>query len=158
MQTSGSTMQYSPIRTPGPIAAPESTRAVAAMVAEGSIPDTFRDAAIAVLDAIILIEGGNCPQRLVVQALQTERLLQIFFKIVQRFQMIRSGRYSNALRRPEELLEAAVHQDADFATDQDSGAVIDLHRSMLISKVGRGFVTTDANCLALWRHCVAGGL
>src|SRR4051794_10015582 len=89
--TSGSMMQNSPMRVPGPMVASRETRAVWATVAEGSIPGTLGHAAVAVLHAIVEVESGHGAERFVVQALFAERLLEVFFEVVKGFKLI-SGR------------------------------------------------------------------
>src|SRR5262245_16904219 len=122
MVTSCSTTQYSPIRTPGPIVASGETRAVDAMPAEGSIPDTLGDAAVTVLHAVVLIEGRNRSERFVVEALFAEPFLQILFEIVQRLELVGGRRAAHPAGRAEKLLVSAVHQHSDFAANEDARA------------------------------------
>src|SRR4051794_10230752 len=119
MTTSGSITQNSPTRAPAPITASGETRAVGAMTAEGSIPDTLGHAAVAAFHAIVLVESGNRPQRFVIEALLAERFLEILFEIVQRLEMIGGSGDANSLGSAEEFLETAVDQDADFVADQN---------------------------------------
>src|SRR5262249_42908761 len=127
MVTSGSITQYSPMRTLGPIVAPGSTRAVGAIDAEGSIPDTFRNAAIGVFDTVVLVKGGYGAERLVVQVRFAERFLQFDFEVVQRFELIGSGRFFDSRRSAEEFLESPVHQNPDFFVDRNTGALVNAH-------------------------------
>src|SRR5262249_42938278 len=140
-----SMMQYSPIRTPGPIDASGATRAVGAMMADGSIPDTLGDAAVAILDAVVLIDGRNGAQPLVVQALLTEDFFQVRFERVQALEMVRSRRDFDAARRAKKLLIAAIDKDADLATDQHAGAVFD-------ANVALGFAQIDRKISAARTH------
>src|SRR5258708_34136899 len=91
MVTSESTMQYSPMRTPGPIDAPGSTRAVGAITAPGSIPGTLRNAAVAVFHAVVLVEGGDGAERDIVETLFAQLLHQVLLEIVQGLEMVGSA-------------------------------------------------------------------
>src|SRR5438046_280381 len=134
------------MRTLAPMTAWGSTRAVGAMTAEGSartlFPDALGDAAIAVLDAIVLIQGGDGAQTVVVKALQAQGLAQVFFKVMQRFELVRGGRLSFSRRSEEELLEPAVHQYADLSAHEKSGTVIQL---AALRNVRRRFTPSDAD-------------
>src|SRR5947209_20591708 len=88
MVTSGSTMQNSPMRVPGPMVAAGDTRAVGATVAEGSIPGTLGHAVVAILHAIVEVEGGDGAERFVVEALLAERFLEVLFELVQGLELI----------------------------------------------------------------------
>src|SRR5258707_8374827 len=109
MVTSESTMQYSPMRTRGPIDAPGSTRAVGAITAPGSIPGTLGDAAVAVFHAVVLIEGGDGAERDVVETFFAEDLHQVLFEIVQGLEMVRGRGLPNSCGRAEKFLKSAVH-------------------------------------------------
>src|SRR5882724_11899588 len=130
MTTSGSITQNSPMRTPGPITASAETRAVGATIAEGSIPGTLGHAAVAVFDAIVLIERRDRPQRFVIEALLAERFLEVLFESVKRLEVIGRGGNANSLWRAEEFLEAAIHEHADLVADQNAGALLDPHGSI----------------------------
>src|SRR5262249_41115409 len=130
----------------------------AATVAEGSIPDTLGDAAVAVLNAIVLIEGGHRAQRFVVQALLPQRFLEILLEIVQRLELIRSSRDPHTTGSAEELLEAAVHQHTDLADHQHTGTIVDSHDSVIVKNIRRDIAAAHANLTALLRHGESGAL
>src|SRR5437870_5137300 len=150
IRTSGSITQNSPMRTLAPMTAWGSTRAVGAMTAEGSagtlFPDALGDAAIAVLDAIVLIQGGDGAQTVVVKALQAQGLAQVFFKVMQGLELVRGGGFSFPRRSEEELLKSAVHQDADFSTHEKSGPVVQL---AALRNVRRRFAPSDTDTARL---------
>src|SRR5262249_1059224 len=117
-------MQYSPMRAPGPTTASEETRAVGAMTAEGSIPDTLGDAAVTVLNAVVEIVGRDGPEGLVVKRFLAQPFLEVLFEIVESLELIRLGGQPHSLRGAEELLITAVHQEANLIADQNAGPLI----------------------------------
>ena len=81
----------------------------------------MRGAAIAPFHPVVQILVGDCTERLVVKAGQSQRFPQIFLKILNCFQLFSQSRLALTAGSLEKLLKSAIHQGADFATHHHTG-------------------------------------
>src|ERR1022692_571819 len=117
------------------------------------LPDALGHAAVAVLHAVVEIIRRNGAKRLVVQALQSQPLLQILLELVQRLQLGRQRRLALPRRSAEEFLVAAIHQGSDLAAHQNAGQFRALDLAATLVQRDRAFALADQHrAIGPWRH------
>ena len=113
---------------------------------------------VAAFHAIVKIQIGHGPERLVVERRQTKSFPQILLEIVDLLEFVRVSRLAFAARRREELLESTVGERTDFLAHHNTGALGDLRYT-----VGTGFqnhrdtVAVDAGLAGAGRFRVETG-
>src|ERR1035437_7849543 len=115
-------------------------------------PGALRDAAVAILHAIVLVKRGYGPQPLVVQALESETFLKVGFESVQRLKVVRQRRLLLPAGRAEEFLESAVHQHGNLAGHPYARAILHLECPASFLQVHRANPAAHPDCAARLRR------